>query len=159
MTQQDFSCHNPASNPTGDVPPTHYKVFMCDWRGKLPVSFHGTWYKIGTDEAPCLDYPTSPESVTFTRTNEDCEQQAFFLAPSRSPLPDVPYAIYIFDPLVADDATPSQQAEAAFLAALPPNMGGPTVNLNCTATTFTMSQESTENDPCSFHIDITGVSF
>lgn len=159
MTEENFNCFNPAANPTGDVPPTHYKVFMCDWRGKLPVSFHGTWYKIGTDEAPCLDYPTAPESVVFSRTNEDCEQQAFYVAPSRSPLPSVPYAIYIFDPLVPEDSTSAQQASYAFLAALPPNAGGPTTNLNCDATTFTMSQESTGNDPCSFHIDITGVSF
>ena len=156
---EDFNCYNPQLNPENEVPPLHYKVYMCDWRGKLPKAFYGTWYKIGTDSDPCLDYPTTPTSVVFTRTNKDCEQQAFYIAPSRSPLPDVPYAIYIYDPLVPEDSTNSQQASYAFLAALPPNAGGLTTNLSCSATTFTMSQTSTENNPCSFHIDITGISF
>jgi hypothetical protein len=162
MTQQDFNCHNPASNPTGDIPPTHYKVFMCDWKGRIPTAFHGTWNLVSAPPGMCEDYPLTPTAVTFTKTTLDCEDSSFYqAAPRTSPLPQVPFVVAIIDPLVYEYRTLSEQAKDG-VAILGDATAGPTgdtpTGIDCSATTFTMN-ENFNNMDCKFTISLTGVSF
>jgi hypothetical protein len=159
MTQQDFNCYNPASNPTGDVPPTHYKVFMCDWKGKIPVAFHGTWNLVSAPPGMCEDFPLTPTGVTFTRTTLDCEDSAFYAAPFREP--PVPFVVAIIDPLVYEYRTLSEQAmDGVAILGNPTSgpTGDPPTGAGCSATTFTMN-ENFNNMDCKFTISLTGVSF
>jgi hypothetical protein len=158
---EDFSCYNPHSNPTGDVPPVHYKIYMCDWKGKTPKVFYGTWNLVSAPVGLCYDYPLAPTAVEFTRTTKDCEQTSFYTAASRSPLPPVPFAVAIIDPLVYEYRTFPEQANDG-LEIIGDAISGPTgdtpTGVNCSATTFTMSQNFNNMD-CKFHIEITGISF
>jgi hypothetical protein len=161
MADEDFNCYDPHANPTGDTPPVHYKDFMCDWKGKTPKVFYGNWNLVSAPVGMCLDYPRTPTSVSFTRVTKDCEQTSFYAAPPRTPLPPVPFAVAILDPLVYEYRTFPEQANDGFEIvgdATTGPTGDPVTSANCSATTFTMSQNF-NNMPCKFRIEITGISF
>ncbi|CAB4165381.1 hypothetical protein UFOVP822_42 [uncultured Caudovirales phage] len=160
MTEQNFNCYSSTSNPTGDVAPVHYKVFMCDWKGKIPKAFYGTWNLVSAPDGMCEGYPLTPTAVTFSKVTPDCEDSNFYTAPSRAPLPDVPFAVAIIDPLVYEYKSLSEQAREAFFIAGDP-YAGTSYNVSsasCSATTFSTSADF-ESMPCKFHIEITGFSF
>jgi len=162
MADQDFNCYNPSSNPTGDIPPVHYKVFMCDWRGKTPSVFYGTWYLVSAPDGMTEGYPLAPEAVEFRRTTKDCDQTSFYAPPARlSPLPPNPFVVAIIDPLSYEYRTFPQQAEDC-VSILGEAISGPTgdtpTGIDCSATTFTMTRNF-NSMPRKFSVTITGISF
>ena len=160
--EENFNCYDPKENPTGDTPPLYYKVYMCDWKGRTPKVFYGTWSMVSAPDGMCEGYPLAPEAVAFTRTTKDCEEQSFYqAAPRPEPLPQVPFVVAIIDPLALNYRTLSQQAEDGVSILGDANAGptgDPVTNANCSATTFTMSRNFNNMD-CKFRVDITGISF
>jgi len=157
--EENFNCYDPKENPTGDTPPLYYKVYMCDWKGRTPKVFYGTWYMVSAPDGMCEDFPRTPTAVAFTRTTKDCEEQSFYQAPLQEP--PVPFVVAIIDPLALSYRTLSEQASDGVAILGNPTSGpsgDPVTNANCSATTFTMSQDFNNMD-CKFHIDITGISF
>ena len=148
-----YNCFSDHNNPTGDVPPPDYKVYLCDWKGTPPQTFSGTWYCTNGSPSVCPTYPTTPTAVTFTRA--PCSLT--YLAPEDS---IVPFRMGIPDPMLPSWADANAQALAigltGFLPAHP--TGTPSPACTCGTGTIFLSYEFTV-ELCHFHIEITAVTF
>ena len=148
-----YNCFSDHNNPTGDVPPPDYKVYLCDWKGTPPQTFSGTWYCTNGSPSVCPTYPTTPTAVTFTR--QPCT--LIYLAPEDS---IVPFRMGIPDPMLPSWADANAQALAigltGFLPAHP--TGTPSPACTCGTGTIFLSYEFTV-ELCHFHIEITAVTF
>jgi len=159
MTQQDFNCHNPASNPTGDIPPGHYKIWMCKWPGKLPKTFTGTWEvlePLGVNEF-CDLYPRGQQEVTYTRVTKDCEEVAYYYPPG-DVTPTIPFSLLIDDPLVPEDLSVFEQARQVRVQGSPFNGGNDVVSASCGIGGFSMRVDWYAG-LCKMTMNITGVGF
>jgi len=159
MPDQDFNCYDPHANPGGQTPPPHWLMYMCEWKGKLPKSFTGTWRVTHFAESGlCDQFPSGEQQVTWNRITKDCEDLAIYNPPMDTPNYTIPFTLTIFDPLVPEYMPLTDQARQLVVQGSAYALGGVITSSNCSSESFSMSMDW-NNGPCTFSMAITGVSF
>ena len=185
MTQQDFNCFNPASNPLPIVANPNWKKWMCDWQGKMPSSFSGTWNVYGTPANVCPQMPRTPTAITFSRwklgpvwnpehqsydeilDTGDCGPGNYGFGYSEpadysvdSGERHLPVAIWIESPLVPGTASLSLQSRAIRVSATQQiGMGGDVVMASTCSANSVYIFALFGTGECLFRLEITGVAF
>jgi len=150
----DYNCYDPAANPTADIVPQNYAIYICKWNGRYPSSFSGVWYStspIGT--VGCELYPRTPTAVIFTRPNP-CAVN--YLPGSSSPA--VPFNLIVTDPRITNTATPHEQALSIAVSGIVPALPTGTPDSETTCGLNTIFLGYTFGGDCSYRLEITGVT-
>jgi hypothetical protein len=185
---EEFNCYVSNENDTDIVANINWKKWMCDWRGKMPSSFSGTWFVYDTPPELCPTMPRVPTPITLSRWKLGDASNSTWHAPSQSyrevidtgdcgpqnygfnykyPIdydgtgPEMPaFAMGIYDPLVPANLSLSLQARAVRISATQISELGPDVVMaaSCSENSFYMLALFVSGS-CKVQLEITGVAF
>lgn len=174
-TSVDFNCYTPNENQDEVLANPNSRTWLCNWAGKFPRTFSGTWNVYGTPVDVCPNMPRTPTPITFYRDiiydlngnliqSNDCGLygMGYGLLPDYSEgsgerIPAV--SLSLFNPLVPSDAPLSLQSRAIRVSATQQmTMSYPVVTSTCGENSVYIFALWAVGD-CLFRMEITGVTF
>ena len=81
---EEFNCYVSNENDTEIVANINWKKWMCDWRGKMPSSFSGTYFIYDTPPEMCPRMPRVSTAITLSRWKLGDASNSTWHEPSQS---------------------------------------------------------------------------